>query len=78
MKYKSVNKPDKCPKCGSKKISDILYGLPSFSPGLNKMMEDHEIVLGGCCISDEDPTWKCTACNTNIYRMEIDFKDSVN
>jgi predicted Zn-ribbon and HTH transcriptional regulator len=28
MKYKSIEKPDKCPECGSDKIARILYGLP--------------------------------------------------
>jgi primosomal protein N' len=78
MKYKLAKKPDKCPNCGSDKIADILYGLPAFSPSLEKMIEDQEIVLGGCCVSDEDPTWKCTACKTNIYKLKIDFDKSVN
>jgi hypothetical protein len=73
MKYKSVMKPDKCPKCGSEKIADILYGLPAFAPSLRGKIRDHKIVLGGCCISDESPTWKCLACNTVIHKLEIDF-----
>jgi primosomal protein N' len=78
MKYKSVKKPDKCPKCGSDKIADILYGLPAFSPSLEKMIEDQDIVLGGCCVSDEDPTRKCATCKTIIYKLKIDFDKSVN
>jgi primosomal protein N' len=78
MKYKSAKEPAKCPECGSDKIADILYGLPAFSPSLEKEIEDHEIVLGGCCVSVNDPTWVCVACNTKIYRMKIDFDDSLN
>lgn len=78
MKYKSAKKPDKCPECGSEKIADILYGLPAFSTSLKDRIKDHKIVLGGCCISGNDPAWKCIACNTYIYKMEIDFDESIN
>jgi primosomal protein N' len=78
MKYKSVKMPYRCPECGSDKIADVLYGLPAFSTSLRKKIEDHKIVLGGCCVSGNDPTWVCAACNTKIYRMKIDFDDSVN
>jgi rubrerythrin len=73
MKYKSAKKPDKCPECGSDRIADILYGLPSFSPSLRKEIEEDKRVLGGCCITNDDPTWQCTSCDTVIYKMEIDF-----
>ena len=78
MKYKFVNKPDICPKCGSNKIAPILYGLPQFSPVLRQKIRENKIVLGGCCVSNDSPSWKCVACNTVIYKMEIDYKDSVN
>jgi hypothetical protein len=78
MKYNSVNKPDKCPKCGSDIIADILYGLPAFSDSLEEEIKDNKIVLGGCCISNESPTWKCIDCNTAIHKLEIDFTDSVD
>jgi hypothetical protein len=78
MKYKSFNKPVVCPECGSDIIADILYGLPAFSPSLEKEIDDQEIVLGGCGVSGNDPAWVCAACNTFIYRMEIDFDESIN
>jgi hypothetical protein len=78
MKYKSAKKPDKCPECGSDKIASILYGLPAFSPSLKEKIKDDKIVLGGCCITNDDPTWKCVDCNTLIFKLKIDFKDSIN
>jgi hypothetical protein len=78
MKYKSAKKPEKCPECGSEKIGDILYGLPSFTPALKQRIKENKVVLGGCCVTGNDPVWKCTSCNTVIYRMKIDFNDSVN
>ena len=61
-------KPRKCPQCGSAKIANILYGLPIFSPELEKELKDGKIELGGCCISDDDPIWKCTECEVDIYK----------
>jgi len=66
-------KPQKCPQCGSAKIANILYGLPIFSPELDKSLKEGEITLGGCCISDDDPTWICTECETDIYK-EVSMK----
>ena len=38
MKYKSVKKPNKCPKCESHIIADILYGLPVFNLAWRKRL----------------------------------------
>jgi hypothetical protein len=61
-------KPRKCPQCGSTKIADILHGMPDYSPDLEKRIEDGRIALGGCCISNDDPKWKCTECELDIYK----------
>ncbi len=45
MKYKFAKKPDRCPVCGSEKIADILYGLPVFSHGLKKEIEENKTVI---------------------------------
>jgi hypothetical protein len=78
MKNNSVKKPDRCPKCGSDKIANILYGMPAFSESLKKDLDDNKIILGGCFISNESPTWKCTVCGTVIKKLEIDFDESIN
>ncbi|MDD2229543.1 MAG: hypothetical protein PHY48_09040 [Candidatus Cloacimonetes bacterium] len=49
-----------CPRCSSKDVLPIEYGYPGI-----EMMEDSEngkIVLGGCCVSDNDPTRECQKC----------------
>ena len=56
----------KCPQCGSEKIADILYGYPGFSPELDKLLDKGKVVLGGCCITDNDPLWRCTECGNDI------------
>ena len=61
-------KPRKCPQCGSAKIADILYGLPIFSPELDKSLKEGKITLGGCVIRGDDPKWKCAECETDIYK----------
>ena len=78
MKYKSAKKPDKCPECGSIRIANILYGLPVFSSQLRKEKEEGKIVLGGCCVSNDDPSWQCVNCNTLIHRMKIDLSGFSN
>jgi hypothetical protein len=78
MKYKSIKNPHKCPECGSEKIARILYGLPSFSESLRKRLENNEVVLGGCCITVNDPSWKCVHCGSVVFKMEIDLEGSAN
>jgi hypothetical protein len=42
------------------------------------MLANNEIVLGGCIIIEDDQVWKCVDCKADIYRLDIDYKDSVN
>jgi len=58
----------KCPACGSKDTVKILYGMPSYEAF--ELVERGEIVLGGCCVSDNDPTRHCKAC-----RQDFGVKD---
>ena len=57
-----TEKPDACPKCGSNKVARILYGLPDFSEELERKLGAGEIVLGGCTVFGDDPTWHCNDC----------------
>jgi hypothetical protein len=62
-RYESDKKPESCPADGSKKVAQILYGLyRKYSPELMQKIKDGKIVLGGCCISDDDPSWRCINC----------------
>ena len=46
-----------CPQCSSKAgLREIFYGLP-IGP-----VDEKKYALGGCCISDNDPTVKCIEC----------------
>ena len=62
------SKPKSCPACGSKRIAAYLYGMPVFSEELKNNLDKGKIILGGCCISEDDPAFKCLECETEIYR----------
>ncbi len=51
-----------CPKCGSKRIARILWGMPAFTEELERDLEEGRIVLGGCCISEDSRDWECRDC----------------
>lgn len=52
----------KCPVCNSKEgVREYLYGLPMDQPDAGKY------VLGGCCISEDMPNYKCIKCFTDFY-----------
>jgi len=38
---------------------------------LNRDLSDGKVILGGCSQEADDPAWKCTECNTNIYINNI-------
>ena len=54
--------PVKCPNCGSTNIAEILWGLPAFTEKLKERLDEGKVVLGGCCISDDDPKYECNEC----------------
>jgi len=68
-RYESANKPSQCPKCGSERVARILYGEPIGSESLMADLKAGRIVLGGCCITGDDPIWQCLSCETEIYKI---------
>lgn len=69
-RFEAGTKPKKCPKCGSKRIARILYGLPAFSDELQADLRSGKLALGGCCITGDDPVWKCLECETELYKAK--------
>lgn len=49
-----------CPACGSRRGVPIVYGYPSSK--LSKDAEKGLVVLGGCCVSEANPTRVCLSC----------------
>jgi hypothetical protein len=56
-----------CPRCANKPLARILYGLIAPDEKLWAQMEAGRVVLGGCCISGDDPTRACLACDSVIW-----------
>ena len=57
-----------CPKCNEMgKIKEILYGMPSEDYNQTKY------VLGGCCITDNDPEIQCTNCDWTGMKESVRF-----
>ena len=75
----------KCPKCGSRRVAPILYGMPAFSEEMEQQLNEEKLYLGGCCISGIDPTYHCFQCKKDVgappillsKRGEEDYRDIV-
>jgi len=53
-----------CPKCKSKKVIPIAYGLPTYETF--KLSEEGKIKLGGCCVTNNDPEYFCKDCGNKF------------
>ena len=54
----------KCPACGTTNTVKIVYGMPTHEAF--EAVERGELLLGGCCVSDTDPTIHCKECGQNF------------
>lgn len=62
-----------CEKCGSDSVTEISYGLPAWiivdepmDSGIEKLIEERKIVLGGCSYDDDSPKYFCRACGNKF------------
>ena len=51
-----------CPKCQSDNIARYQYGMPVMDPEMERDLDKGKVVLGGCCVTDEDPDRHCNNC----------------
>ena len=58
----------RCPACGSDGMLPILRGFPS--PESVAAAERGELLLGGCMVSDNDPTHGCPVCRHEIQATD--------
>ena len=56
----------KCPKCGSKRVAPILYGMPAYDEELQRQLENEELYLGGCLMSEDAPEYHCFECGKDV------------
>jgi len=63
-----------CPQCSSKaSLREIMYGLP------DGPVDEQKYAIGGCCISDNDPTLKCIECGwKGDFVNQIDRMYAIN
>ena len=69
QRIERAHKPIKCPSCGAWPVASIQYGEPAYSKQLQKDLDEGRIALGGCCVSFDDPEWKCTRCGLLIFKI---------
>lgn len=67
MSHEGTSSRPTCPKCGSKTIVPIMYGLPTEEAA--EEAERGKIALGGCCISEDSPQWHCRDCEHEWGRL---------
>ena len=63
--------PRKCPECNSKLVP-IVFGMPN-EQGIENARKG-KIILGGCCVSFNDPTHGCLHCGWR-YSPPLDLTD---
>ncbi|HOC77508.1 MAG TPA: hypothetical protein PKO31_02315 [Methanofastidiosum sp.] len=62
----------KCPKCGGENTVPICYGLPLYETYQKE--QKGELVLGGCCVSDDSPSWYYKECK-NSWGKVSEYRD---
>lgn len=60
LAYDKGWKRPNCPSCGSAKVAKIVYGYPG--PDMFEDSDRGDIVLGGCCVTENDSEWHCKDC----------------
>jgi hypothetical protein len=66
-KISFARKPRKCPLCGAP-VYKILYGEPAMSESDYFKKYGEHVIFGGCCITENDPMWACSACKTKFWK----------
>jgi len=58
--------------CSEKLIPSVkqIYGYPIMNEEMEKKFESGQYCLGGCCIDEHGPTWKCICCDTPFYKID--------
>lgn len=55
-----------CPNCGKSKIAKIIYGMPAYTKELQKDIDEGRVVLAGCMIENDTPSYFCRWCKTKF------------
>ncbi len=58
-----ILKGQSCPFCSSEKVAQIRWGLPMFSQGMEQLLAQGKVVLGGCVLDEaDDQDMQCLDC----------------
>ena len=60
--WENTGNMGECPKCGGTDMAIILYGLPSEELLHSKKVKEKKIILGGCCVGEDNPKQECNDC----------------
>jgi hypothetical protein len=55
-------RPADCPRCHSKEVAEIVYGLLPHPERFQEELDSGRIVRGGCWAWDESQQWRCLLC----------------
>lgn len=61
------SKPKRCKACRSSRIAYILHGMPAMDAQMERDIQEGRLVLGGCCVTEDDAEWQCTTCGTPVH-----------
>lgn len=69
-RIEAKRKPETCPKCGAAEVVPIVYGTESPSGKTIADIYAGRVAVGGCIVTDDDPKWRCFACEAEIHRAD--------
>ena len=62
----TLRKGSTCPTCKKAKLVPIVYGLPTSD--VAEREGARQIVLGGCCVTGNEPELECLGCEARFMR----------
>jgi len=73
LKPSAVKMPQKtpCPICKGSEVAEIIYGLQTLTPKLQKAVDRKKIILGGCMIYNGAPRWYCLKCKKDYGSISL-------
>ena len=61
----------KCPKCGSKRVVTIIYGITEYDEELKRQIMKEEIYLSRSSTKINPPQYHCFGCGKNVGSLPI-------
>jgi hypothetical protein len=55
-----------CPQCHSSDIARYMYGEPTTDADLDALIRARRVALGGCCVGEGDPAFRCNVCGVDF------------